>query len=235
MNTRLRTTGEVAKRLGTTVPRILRAAGGVSRVRRGNRTLFDDTAVATLTRHLGSAPVVPGRTRPEMFVLKALSVRPFGLASARQVAVAAGVSPATAIAALRRLAEDGFVARDTSLVTRNGRVVRRPRWRIRWTSREWARLGPAVRATVLTEAASRPRSVGLAEVGHLLWTGRLGDYDEERDAALIARRVLTSHDPRALGWLADEVSPGAIREAARGRDVDGRTARIAEALAGRSE
>ncbi len=231
MNTRLWTTGEVARRLGTTVPRVLRAAGSVAHVRHGNRTLFDNTAVVALTRHLGSAPVVRGRTRSEMFVLKALSVRPFGLASARQVAVAAGVAPATAAAALGRLAGDSLVVRDTSLVTRNGRVVRRPRWRIRWTSREWAALGPAVRTTVLTEAAGRPRSVGLAEVGHLLWTGRLVDYDKERDAVLIARRVLTSHDPRALGWLADEVPPGAIREAARGRGVDSRTADVAKALA----
>lgn len=106
-----RTTGQVSRELGVSVPRVLRAVreGVVPAGRRGNRTVLSDQSVESLRTRWGSVPRLDGLTREEVLVLVALSRRPLGLRSARAAALDAGISPTTASRALRRLQGLGYL------------------------------------------------------------------------------------------------------------------------------
>ncbi|NUT36969.1 MAG: MarR family transcriptional regulator, partial [Hamadaea sp.] len=77
-----------------------------------------------LEAELGVAAGCP-LPRSQMRVLAELSLRPRGLASARAVAQACGLAPATASAAVKSLQDEGFI------VVRDGALhadVLHPRW-----------------------------------------------------------------------------------------------------------
>jgi excisionase family DNA binding protein len=234
------TSGEVARRLGTSVPRVLRAAkrGEVPAVRRGNRFLFDAEAVEQLRRHWGAVPSIPGLSREDVLVLTALGRRPLGLRSSRAVARAAGVSPTTAGRALRRLAERGYVTRDTVRVT-EGDVRDVPVWSVRWTSPEWLGAAATVGQTALPvdpepaghRMAPTRRRVP-SRLAHLLWNEDLATLDVERHAAMLADRILRSEDPEAHVWMMERLPPSAILRATRSRNLDPRRASLGRLLAG---
>jgi excisionase family DNA binding protein len=240
-NRGLLTSAEVARRLGTSVPRVLRAArrGAAPAVRRGNRLLFDAAAVERLRRRWGAVPPIPGLSREDVLVLAALGRRPLGLRSSRAVARAAGVSPTTAGRALRRLAERGYVARETVRVT-EGEVRDVPVWSVRWTDPAWLRVAAAVGQVVLPVAPEpkrrRPSSTPgrrrpPARLAHLLWNEDLGSLDVERHAVLLADRILRSEDPEAHAWMVDRLPASAIMEATRTRNLDPRRASLGRLLA----
>jgi DNA-binding Lrp family transcriptional regulator len=141
-----------------------------------------------------------------VLVLAALGRRPLGLRSNRAVARAAGVSPTAAGRALRRLAERGYVAHETARVT-EGEVRDVPVWSVRWTGPAW--LGVAATVGQATLAA----------------------VDVERDAALLADRVLRSEDPEAHVWMMQELPASAILRATRSRNLDPRRASLGRLLA----
>jgi excisionase family DNA binding protein len=236
---RLLTSGEVARRLGTSVPRVLRAAkrGEVGAVRRGNRFLFDAEAVERLRRRWGAVPSLPGLSREDVLVLAALGRRPLGLRSGRAVARAAGVSPTAAGRALRRLAERGYVTRETARVT-EGEVRDVPVWTVRWTGPAWLEAAAAVgQATLPVEGA--PRRPRLApsrrqipsRLAHLLWNEDLAALDVEKDAVLLADRILRSEDPEAHVWMVEHLPASAIIRATRTRNLDRRRASLGRLLA----
>lgn len=235
---RLLTSGEVARRLGTSVPRVLRAAkrGEVTAVRRGNRFLFDADAVELLRRRWGAVPSLPGLSREEVLVLTALGRRPLGLRSGRAVARAVGVSPTAAGRALRRLAELGYVTRETARVT-EGEVRDVPVWSVRWTGPAWLGVAAAVgRATLPVER--EPRRQGAvtrrrvpSRLAHLLWNEDLAALDAERDAVLLADRILRSEDPEAHVWMMEHLPASAILRATRTRNLDRRRASLGRLLA----
>ena len=237
-NDRLLTSSEVARRLGTSVPRVLRAAkrGEVGAVRRGNRFLFDAEAVERLRRRWGAVPSLPGLSREDVLVLAALGRRPLGLRSARAVARAAGVSPTAAGRALRRLAERGYVTRETARVT-EGEVRDVPVWTVRWTGPAWLEAAAAVgQATLPVERAPRPRVAPPrrrvpSRLAHLLWNEDLAALDAEKDAVLLADRILRSEDPEAHVWMVEHLPADAILKATRTRNLDRRRASLGRLLA----
>jgi excisionase family DNA binding protein len=237
-NDRPLTSGEVARRLGASVPRVLRAAkrGEVGAVRRGNRFLFDADAVELLQRRWGAVPSVSGLSREDVLVLTALGRRPLGLRSGRAVARAAGVSPTAAGRALRRLAERGYVTRETVRVT-EGEVRDVPVWSVRWTGPAWLGAAAAVgQATLPVERearrhrAARGRRVP-SRLAHLLWNEDLAALDAERDAVLLADRILRSEDPEAHVWMVEQLPASAILRATRTRNLDRRRASLGRLLA----
>ena len=235
----LLTSGQVARELGTTVPRVLRAArrGAVASMRRGNRFLFDPGAVEQLRRRWGVVPAVPGLSREDVLVLAALARRPLGVRSARAVAQAAAVSPTTAGRSLRRLAALGYVARATVRVA-EGEVRDLEVWAVRWTGSPWLRVADIVGRAVLpaepTPIAGRGRGTGdrlPARLAHLFWNEEPQNLDLERDATLVADRILRSEDPEAHAWMLQRLPPRAILTATSTRNLDPRRARLGRLLA----
>jgi len=231
---RLMTSGEVARLLGTSVPRVLRAAweGLVPSIRRGNRTLFDADAVEVLRRRWGSVPRIDGLRREDVVALATLGRRPLGLRSARALSRAAGLSPTTAGRALERLAAAGYVERQTVRVV-EGRVRDVPVWTVRWASPEWLTVAAIVPTAVLPERPRTeppPRRVP-ARLAHVFWDEDLARLDIERDAVLIADRILRAEDPEALVWMSRALPRAAIERASRSRGLDPRRARLGRLLA----
>jgi DNA-binding transcriptional ArsR family regulator len=230
---RLFTSGEAAQLLGTSVPRVLRAArhGRVRTVSRGNRTMFDAHAVDTLRRRWGWAPALPGLRREEVLALAALSRHPLGLASVRALARASGLSPTAAGRALRRLTEAGHAERQPIRVV-EGRVRDRSVWTVRFGSPEWLAVAARVGTAVLPRrrAADPPQRVP-RRLGHLFWNEDLGRLTVDRNATLIAGRILRAEDPEALAWMYEALPGDAIEAATRGRGIDARQARLGRLLA----
>lgn len=233
------TSSQTARLLGTSVPRVLRAAraGVVPTVRRGNRTLFDAAAVEQLRARWGQVRALPGRSREEVLVLAALGRRPFGLRSVRAVARVAGISPTAAGRALRRLADEGYVTSETARVT-EGNVRDVTVWTVHWTAPQWLTVAGVVgQATLPTSEGSMPphRDRGRrrvpARLAHVFWNEDLARLDVDRDAVLIADRVLRSDDPEAHAWMLEELPASAILAATRTRNLDPRRAGLGRLLA----
>ena len=183
----LLTSGQVARELSTTVPRVLRAVrgGGIPTVRRGNRFLFDAAGVKALRQRLGATPRIPGLTREDVLVLAALGRRPFGLGSVRAVARASGVSPTTAGRSLRRLVDQGYVARETVRVA-EGKARDVTVWTERWAAPSWLRVAAKAGQVLLpaeSPAPARASGRGLpARLGHLFWNETPQSLDLDRHA-----------------------------------------------------
>lgn len=237
MNTELRTTGQTARALGTTVPRILRAIDRhrVPVIRRGNRTLLDERALAELRGLLGAEPEVAGRSRSELRVLAALSRAPRGLASLRAVARRARVSPATADVVLSRLVAEGLVTRRRGRLAL-GRVREVELWTLERRSPPWLEIASLVGRVhlPLRDPGDDPLPSRVpARLGHVFWNQPVYRLDPARDGPLLATRILRHGGPEALSWAARHLPPSAFREAARKpRALTAAERSVAQALAG---
>ena len=70
-----------------------------------------------------------------------------------------------------------------------------------------------------------------ARLAHVFWNEDLSQLDVERDAVLIAGRILRAEDPEAIAWMSRALPPGAIERASRSRGLDPRRARLGRLLA----
>jgi hypothetical protein len=216
----LLTTGQLARRLETTVPRVHRAAKAgvivpVGRTARGH-LLFDPGAKAALRARWGVAPRVADLSHTQTLVLAALARRPNGLRSARAVARAAGVSPTTAAHALQALRRRGLVRHQRILVA-EGRAKEVENWSVVWRSPEWRRIAPAIHRTELSEPAlkaRRPPRRLPRRLWHLFWDVNPARTDLRRYGDDVARRVLEARDSRALAWLARTMPPEVLQAVA---------------------
>lgn len=236
---KLLTTGKLARGLGTTVPRVMRAvrAGIIVPVGRtpGGHLRFDARAVETLRRHWGSVARVADLSASEMRVLAALARRSFGLRTARGVARAAGVSPTTAARTLDALRRRDLVARRQRVIA-EGRVKTVETWMIQWRSPVWWQIAPAIHRVILPESA-HPRTRiprGLPKrFWHLFWDVNPASTDLRRHADFVVTRVLESGDPRAVAWLVTTFPRAALRAVAvRPGRIKPEVRRLAMALAG---
>jgi DNA-binding transcriptional ArsR family regulator len=195
--------------------------------------MFDTHAVEQLRQRWGWVPPVPGLRREDVITLAALGRHPLGLASVRALARASGLSPTAAGRAMRRLVEAGYVERGAIRVV-EGRVRERPIWTVRFGSPEWLAVAARVSTTVLSRqpAGDRARRVP-GRLGHLFWNEDLARLSLDRNATLIAGRILRSEDPEALAWMQEAVPAAAIDAASRGRGIDARRARLGRLLAHR--
>lgn len=117
---------EIARRLGTSRRRVVSAAHrlDLGRLRLG-QWIFTAEEERSLREELGVDPRGP-LPRSQMRVLAELALRPWGLASARAVAQACALAPATASSAVKEL-----VAAELVLVGDGGTLqanVLHPRW-----------------------------------------------------------------------------------------------------------
>ena len=70
-----------------------------------------------------------------------------------------------------------------------------------------------------------------ARLAHVFWDEDLARLDIERDAVLIADRILRAEDPEALVWMSRALPRAAIERASRSRGLDPRRARLGRLLA----
>lgn len=228
-------TPELARQLATSQTRVRRVAaqcGLGERHAKRRRLRFTRSDVAVITKHLGFAPSVPGRSREELFILKALLLRPMGLLHVRDVARAASISPTTASRGLARLLDEGLVSHDVERVTL-GQVQDIPVWRHRLYSSAGAPIIDAVRSVVLPAVTTK--AVGRRvpkRLDHLFWNLNRLALDTDRDGKLIANRLLSSDDTEGLGFLATgAIPPAELSRAAATSGIDPSLAAMARNIA----
>lgn len=229
----MRTTGQVASALGTSVPRVHRAIHGLGlhpEQTPGGHLRLNGEELRQLASELGSVPTIEGLRRQDVLVLAALNRRPFGLVSARAVARASGISPTTASVALRRLEAVSYIEHVTEQVI-EGRVRKITIWKVRRTSPQWKSVAPIVARIVLPQ----PAPVGPAprylprRFAHLFWDMPHPErIDLQRQGPTVAYRIMTSNDAQAISWASKTLSRSALRKAMRFRGVDAPTRAMIE-------
>ena len=230
------TSGELAARAGTTVPRVLRAVarGDVVPAGRGPRGnhLFAPAAVETLATQWGQVPRIPPLSREDVLVLAALSRRPLGVRSARAAARLAGVSPTTARHSLERLRSAGLVEHRIERVVA-GRVRDEERWSVHWNAPAWQRIASRVGEAVLPaprrSRTAPPRRVP-RRLHHLFWDVDPASLDLRRHGGYVADRILREGDAASLAWMADRLPRASLEVALRRRGLSTGERNLALAL-----
>jgi DNA-binding transcriptional ArsR family regulator len=212
----------LARELGTSVPRVVRAIErlGLDTRQDNGRMKLEPADVARLHEELGVSPAcVPGLTPAGVKVLAALARAPLGLTSARTVAERADVSPTTASRAIKSLRELRLVTVERRTLPA-GRARTVELIRVDYGSPGWQQLAVAiarVRPQARRRKASNPRVP--PRLRHLFWNTASSQLDTERAGGYIARRLLTVGDPEGLAWGAANLSVEDWRHAARTRGV----------------
>jgi DNA-binding Lrp family transcriptional regulator len=225
----------VARMLGTSTPRILRAIRRLRMtVSKSPSGAYEITATQldTLRTELGDSTPV-GLTRVQARVLAALARSPRGLASIRSVARRAGVSPTAAGRTLDALTQAGLaraekqtlaLGRATPVVVYSA-VVDHPRW---------YELAPALAKVSLPPLPEQVQAQTVPYyLRHLFWNTAKSQLNVTTSAPFIAKRLLTTGDLDGLAWGATHLPPEAWERAARSRGISSRDRALARNLARR--
>jgi hypothetical protein len=211
-----------ARVLGTSAPRVRRAvdrlglradrtASGVFRLTQGQ--------VDELARELGAMPVLPDLSHIEVRVLAALSRSPRGVASVREAARRAGVSPTAASRALVRLSSDGLITATPMMLAR-GHATEATVYQVRFSSPQWLELAPAIAHVRLPVGHGRRHAKRVPpHLLHLFWNAAPAQLDVEASSPFIARRLITSFDPDGLAWGTANLPASAWEHAAATRGL----------------
>lgn len=231
---------DLARELGTSVPRVTRAAKrlGLDARQSNGRFAFDRNAADRMRDALGVTPRVVGLSNSELAVLAALRSAPFGLESARAVARRGNLSPTAAGHALDALVRAGLVERTTQTIAA-GRARDAAIWRANTRHPRWSSLDPLlerVERPASYDHGRRDRGRGRvpARLRHLFWNSAPAQLDVERGAPYIARRLLRTMDVQGLAWGAQAIAPEAWERAAQARGLDPDVRRLAHNLAAAS-
>lgn len=224
----------VAEELGTSVPRVMRAAkrlGLDSRTGRGRLALTPDQ-VGQLRRELGRTEWIFGLSTTEVAALAALSRAPLGLPSARAVAVQAGLSPTAASRAIKSLLNQELVLQAPELI-----VAGRPRQvrmlRANRRSPRYSEIAPRLRRVI---PPRRPREERVPpRLAHLFWNTNPTQLEVAHGGPYIARRLLRTLDPAGLAWGARNLRADDWLRASKARGLDAATKALAHNLAAGNE
>lgn len=223
-----------ARVLGTSAPRIRRAVDRLGmRVERATsgEFLLTRQQVDELASVLGATPVVPDLSRVDVQVLAALSRSPRGLASAREAARRADVSPTAATRALARLTSRGLLTA-TRTMTAQGHAAEATLYRLRFGSQQWLELAPVIARVRLPARHGRtPARRVPPHLLHLFWNVAPAQLDVATSAPFIARRLITSFDPDGLAWGTANLPAAAWEHAAATRGLDPAKRALAHNLA----
>jgi hypothetical protein len=230
----VRSARQVAAKLGTTTPRIVRAVDrlGLDVERTpGGRLRLLPRHVRRLERELGTTPSLPGLSRTEVRVLAALASAPLGLPSERSLAVRAGVSPTAAGQAVDRLAARGLVQRERRSVAMGGvRAVDLIQASV--ASDEWCAIAGKLGVVPPRQAfrSGGERRVP-ARLGHLFWNTAPEQLDVREHGGYVARRLLVSGDLDGLAWGRANLAAADWEHASRARGIGADRRALARNLA----
>lgn len=163
------------------------------------------------------------RSDSEVLVLAAVQSRLHGVASAREVARLAHISPTKAGKTLRRLVDARLVVRRTIRTMWAGAVVPRERYQIDITHPDWSALRPVV-DRIEVAAPPIPRSNAVPkQYWHLFWNADPKALRVDEHGVYIARRMLGADSLDPALWALANVPPEQIMKAIEGRGADPRT------------
>jgi DNA-binding transcriptional ArsR family regulator len=223
-----------ARALGTSAPRVRRAVDRLGLpVERTDAGVFRLTSreVDELARELGVTPLVPDLSPVESRVLAALSRSPRGVASVREAARRAGVSPTAAGRALARLTSGGLITQTPMMIAR-GHAAEATVYQVRFGSPQWLALAPVIARVCLParREGAHARRVP-PHLLHLFWNAAPAQLDVASSAPFIARRLITSFDPDGLAWGTVNLPASAWEHAAATRGLDPARRALAHNLA----
>ncbi len=224
----------VARELGTSVPRVVRAARRLGLDNRSGRERFalNENAVRKLRDELGRNEHLAGMTRPQVAVLAALSRSPLGIPSARALALRAGISPTTASQAVRSLLDLGLIKQRPEVIA-SGRPRHVLMLRANREHPRWWELAPCLRH-VSAPRTQRENRVPV-RLHHLFWNTNPVQLEVARGGSYIARRLLRTLDPAGLAWGAQNLRAEDWRQAAHARGLNPATRALAHNLAAESQ
>lgn len=233
MDSTLRSAADVARELGTSLPRVVRAVErlGFDARRENGRIELCPAQVDGLRDALGVSVGIPGLTGIEVKVLAALRGAPLGLVSVRAVAHRAVVSPTAASRALKTLEGKGLVGRQRASIAA-GRARQVELYRAERLSPRWEELAPLlarVRPPLRARAARDTRVP--ARLRHLFWNTAPSQLGLERAGPYIARRLLVTMDLDGLAWGARNLSGSDWAQAQKARGLDPEVRALARGLA----
>lgn len=227
---------DVARELGTSLPRVVRAAKRLGLdARQGNgRLALRPAQVARLREELGVSVRIPGLTRTEVSVLSALRNAPLGLVSARAVASRAKVSPTAASRALKSLTGKGLVRAEPTTIAA-GRARRVELFHANRLSPRWSKLTPLLAGVHPPVDRRAERDIQVPpRLRHLFWNTAPGQLQLERGGPYIARRLLSTMDLDGLAWGARNLRASDWVHARKARGLDFNTRALARNLAAAS-
>jgi hypothetical protein len=224
---------EAAARLGTSTPRIARAADRLGIRNSPGRLSLTAHQFEQLRDELGTAVPIEGLSATEVKVLAALQRAPLGMVSARAVGSRAGVSPTAASHALRSLVKRGLARREERMLAL-GRARNVDLWHANLQHPHWTELAGRLRR--VSPPKQSPHKVGSTgqvpnRLRHLFWNVDPSQLNTHRAGPFIARRLLRTEDPEGLAWGATHLKPSDWREGARARGLDPKVRALAENLA----
>ena len=223
-----------ARALGTSAPRVRRAVDRLGMpVARTGSGVFRLTSgqVGELARELGDTPPVRDLSQVETRVLAALSRSPRGVASVREAARRAGVSPTAAGRALARLTSDDLID-ETPMMIAQGHAAEATVYRVRFGSPQWLALAPVIARVRLPARRERPQAKRVPpHLLHLFWNAAPAQLDVASSAPFIARRLITSFDPDGLAWGTVNLPASAWEHAAATRGLEPARRALAHNLA----
>jgi hypothetical protein len=225
----------LARELGTSVPRVTRAAErlGIDARQSNGRFAFGPRAADRIRDALGVTPRVAGLASSEVAVLAALRNAPFGLGSARAVARRGNLSPTAAARALEALARTGLVVGSTEMVAA-GRAREATIWRANLEHPRWPSLDPVLARVERPPSLTHGRDGDARVPGrlrHLFWNSAESQLDVSRGGPYIARRLLRTMDLQGLAWGRQALAPEDWERAALARGLDPQVRRLAHNLA----
>lgn len=225
---------DLARELGTSVPRVTRAARQLDLDARQptGRFAFGPRHAGEVRRVLGVIPPADGLSRSEILVLAALRNAPFGLVSARAVARRAGLSATAAARALESLRVEQLVERSDEIVAA-GSAREMKVWRANFLHPRWPSLDPALARVERPERLEPARPKGgrvPRRLRHLFWNTAPNQLDVDCAGAYIARRLLRTMDLQGLAWGARTLAPEDWEQAIRARGLDPKVKRLGRNL-----
>lgn len=230
----------VAELLGTSVPRVMRAAVRL-RLRprrsgsgRGSRVRFSTSQVDELREELGVQSPGGELSRVQLQVLAALARSGRGVLSARSVSRRAGVAPTTASRSLAELERRGLVIRESRRAAlgkvREVDVLRAnplaPEWPL--LTERLARVRPPAHRAVCSRRVP-------PELQHLFWNTAESQLDIDHAGGFIARRLIQEGNLDGLAWGAENLRAEHWRHAAQTRGLAEPARALARNLAAGAE
>lgn len=213
---------DLARELGTTIPRVVRAIDrlGLEARQDNGRIALGSADAALLRTELGTSPPrVPGLTPTAVRVLAALSRAPLGLTSVRTVAQRAGASPTAAGHAVELLRRQGLVTSERRTLPA-GRAREFEVIGLDYGSPRWQRLADRIATVQPPPPPQRSRAAPVpARLRHLFWNTAPSQLDTRNAGPYVARRLLSTGDPDGLAWGLTNLTREDWRHAARARGL----------------
>lgn len=225
----------VARLLGTSVPRVLRAAERLGldpqRTGRGtgSRVRFSEEQVEQLRADLG-VQAAGALSLVQAKVLAALARSSRGVLSTRTLARRAGVSPTAATRAIGELQRRDLITRNPRRVTL-GSVCEVEALRANMLSPEWPAVALQLANVRPPHHFRKPAKRVPNELRHLFWNTAESQLDVDHAGGYIARRLIQVGSLDGLAWGAENLRPEHWRHAAETRGLSPSLRALARNLA----